>query len=250
MSAQITMKTNVLVVGSGAVGVAASIEAREAGAKVLVIEQADHLGGAAAISGGGCCLADTPLQRERGIEDSADLAFDDWIRFGEGSADEVWARFYLERSSKDLFEWAANRGVNWVGVNMNEGNSVARWHAPEGGGGGIWHALHDTAVAQGVDTWMTSTAAKEFIVEDGRVVGVRAERGDSGDTVDIMADAVVMGTGGFASNLDMLREHRPDLREHRVLEGSHIGAQGNGHRILGEMGSITTHMDEVWFYVF
>ena len=53
MCAEKSIQTDVLVVGSGAVGVAASIEAKEAGAQVIVLEKEDHLGGAAAISGGG-----------------------------------------------------------------------------------------------------------------------------------------------------------------------------------------------------
>ena len=106
MWAEKGIQTDVLVVGSGAVGVAAGIEAREAGAEVIVLEKEDHLGGAAAISGGGCCIVDTPLQREKGITDSPDLAFDDWISWGEGSADEEWVRFYVEQSCQELYEWA------------------------------------------------------------------------------------------------------------------------------------------------
>ena len=145
MCAQRKLETDVLVVGSGAVGVAAVIEAREAGASVIILEKEDILGGAAAISGGGCALVDTALQREAGIEDSGDQAFEDWIRQGQGSADEVWARFYIERSNDALFEWAKDRGVEWVAARRNEGNTVARWHLPNGGGRGLWNALYKTA---------------------------------------------------------------------------------------------------------
>src|SRR6266446_7695872 len=129
-------RTDVLIVGSGAVGVAAGLEAHEAGAQVVVIEKEAHLGGAAAISGGGCSCVGTRLQREHGIEDSPDLAFDDWITWGEGAADEAWARFYIEHSNADLYQWGIERGVQWDGLNQQEGNSVPRWHRPTGGGGG------------------------------------------------------------------------------------------------------------------
>jgi len=173
LAADQVVYTDVLVIGSGAAGVTAAIEAREAGAEVIVIEKSGHLGGAAVISGGGCCLVGTSLQTEKGIEDSVDLAFDDWVKFGEGSADEEWARFYLENTNSELFEWASARGVGWDFVNHNEGNTVPRWHHPVGGGAGIWQALHATAVARGVDQWITSTAARELLVEDGKVTGVR-----------------------------------------------------------------------------
>src|SRR4029450_8714650 len=72
-------RTDVVIVGSGAVGIAAGLEAHEAGARVIVIEKEAQLGGAAAISGGGCSGVGTQLQREHGLEDSAELAFEDWI---------------------------------------------------------------------------------------------------------------------------------------------------------------------------
>ena len=250
MCAEKSIHTDVLVVGSGAVGVAASIEAREAGAGVIVLEKEDHLGGAAAISGGGCCIVDTPLQREKGIADSPDLAFDDWIRWGEGSADEEWVRFYVEQSCQELYEWAKERGVEWVAINPNEGNTVARWHRPQGGGGGLWHALHATAVSRGIESWVTDTAVKSLIMESGRAVGVRTENFKTGEAQDYFAKAIVMGTGGFASNLDMVLENRPDLRTHRILEGSHVGAKGDGHHVVQEAGGTLTHMGDIWFYSF
>lgn len=248
MCAEKAFKTDVIVVGSGAVGVTASLEAHEAGAQVTILERESTPGGAAAISGGGCCLAGTALQKENGIEDSPDLAFDDWIRFGEGSADEEWVRFYLENSNPGLFQWAQARGVNWVAVNPNEGNTVNRWHQPQGGGGGLWHALYNNALSKGIDVWITSTGAKELIVEGGRVVGVRAENTETGESQEFFAHAVVMGTGGFASNLDMVLEYRPDLRRHRILEGSHVGATGDGHRMVEGVGGTLTHMGDIWFY--
>jgi flavocytochrome c len=250
MAVQKSVRTNVLVVGSGAVGVTASIEAREAGADVIVLEKEPTLGGAAVISGGGCCLVGTSLQEDSGIEDSVDLAFEDWIRWGGGSADEQWVRFYLENTRDGVFEWCKERGVNWVGVNKNEGNTVGRWHRPDGGGSGLWRALHATSLEKGITDWRTSTAAKELIIEGGKVVGVRAENTETGETTDFCADAVVMGSGGFASNLDMLLEHRPDLHEHRILEGSGVGDTGDGHRLVTDVGGVLTHMKEIWFYTY
>lgn len=248
MSSQKSFKTDVIVVGSGAVGVAAGIEAREAGAQVIVLEKEPQLGGAAAISGGGCSMVGTPLQRENGIEDYPDLAFADWVDFAEGAADEEWVRFYLERSCRDLYQWANDRGVQWVALNPNEGNSVRRWHRPEGGGGGLWHALYDVALTRGVKKWITSTAVKELIFDGGKIVGVRAENTENGESQEYFAQTVVMGTGGFASNIDMVLEYRPDLRKHLILEGSHVGATGDGHRLVEGVGGVLTHMGDIWFY--
>ncbi|MFQ6031044.1 MAG: FAD-binding protein, partial [Dehalococcoidia bacterium] len=146
--------------------------------------------------------------------------------------------------------WGLDRGIVWDGLNQQEGNSVPRWHHPQGGGVGLWRALHRAALERGVNDWITSTAAKELIVADGRVIGVRAENTESGQTQDYYARAIIVGTGGFASNLDMVLEHRPDLRQHRILEGSHVGATGSGHRMLEGVEANFTHMGDIWFYSF
>ncbi|MEE8442840.1 MAG: FAD-dependent oxidoreductase [Dehalococcoidia bacterium] len=250
MYTQDSLNTDVLIVGSGGAGVAAAIEAAELGARVVVLEREAKLGGAASISGGGCCMAGTPFQQENGVEDSPDLAFADWVRFGGGEADEEWAHFYIDHTRHDLYEWAQARGVKWVGLMQQEGNSVLRWHRPDRGGPGLWKALHEAALSAGAGTWLASTAATELIMDQGRVVGVRARNVDTGETVELLAKAVVMTTGGFASNLDMIYEHCPHLREHRILEGSHVGARGEGHRMVERASGATTHMNELWLYVY
>src|SRR5262249_47457190 len=99
-------QTDVAIVGAGGAGIAAGIEARDAGARVLVFEKDTRLGGAAIISGGGCLIVGSPLQEKHGIHDTPDLAFKDWIEWGGPSADVVWARYYIEHSLHDLYRWA------------------------------------------------------------------------------------------------------------------------------------------------
>ena len=75
-------ETDVAIVGAGGAGVAAGIEARDAGARAIAFEKAAELGGAAIISGGGCLIVGSPLQKQNGIDDTPDLAFKDWIDVG------------------------------------------------------------------------------------------------------------------------------------------------------------------------
>ncbi|MGY9006922.1 MAG: FAD-binding protein [Alphaproteobacteria bacterium] len=75
--------------GSGGAGIAAGLEIQDAGAKVTVFEKSSDLGGAAIVSGGGCTIVGTPLQKEHGIDDNPDLAFSEWMKWGGPSADEV-----------------------------------------------------------------------------------------------------------------------------------------------------------------
>ena len=242
------MSTDVLIVGSGAAGVTAAIEVREAGADVIVLEREDHFGGAAAISGGGCCIVGSPLQQRNGIEDDTDLAFNDLVKFGGGAADEEWARFYLENTLQGLYQWAEERGVRWMRLQQFEGNSVPRWHQPEGWGRGLWQALHKYSVSKGANKWLANTTAREFILDKGRVVGVRTENTETGEGQEFYAKAIVMGSGGFSSNIDMVYKYRPDLAKYHMREGGHVGARGEGHQMVEGIGGTLTHMDEIWSY--
>jgi predicted oxidoreductase len=60
----------------------------------------------------------------------------------------------------------------------------------------------------------------------------------------------VVATGGFNSNLDMVREFAPALRNDKVLVGSGCGSTGSGHRFIRAAGGHLTHMDHIWFYVY
>ena len=242
------LEYDVAIIGGGGAGIPAAIEAGRAGATAVVLEQADECGGTAAISGGGCCIVGTPLQKSQGIEDTPDLAFDDWIKWGGGSADEVWARYYLEHTLHDLYHWAEGCGARWVDMKFQEGNSVLRWHRPENNGLGLMTALIKTAESLPNITIMTATDAGRLMTKNGRVVGVTAV--SRGETVEIFSKAVVVATGGFNSNLDMVLEVRPEFKKYRVMEGSGFGAKGVGHAMIKELGGYFTHMDHIWFYVY
>jgi predicted oxidoreductase len=68
--------------------------------------------------------------------------------------------------------------------------------------------------------------------------------------MEIHSKAVVVATGGFNSNLDMVLENRPEFRKFKVMEGSGFGAKGIGHKMIQELGGYFTHMENIWFYVY
>jgi flavocytochrome c len=243
-----SVQTDVAIIGGGGAGIPAAIEVARAGGRAIVLEQAAECGGTAAISGGGCCIIGTPLQKSLGIEDTPDMAFEDWVKWGGGAADEVWARFYLEHTLHDLYHWAESCGAKWVDMKFQEGNRVHRWHRPDNNGLGLMTALIKTVQSLANITIMTSTDAEKLIVENARVAGVTAKR--NSDTIEIRSKNVVVATGGFNSNLDMVLEHRPEFKKFKVMEGSGVGAKGTGHKMIKELGGFFTHMEHIWFYVY
>jgi len=241
---------DVAIIGSGGAGLAAAIEARKARAQVVLIEQAETLGGASIISTGGCFVVGSPLQESHGIHDTPDDAFEDWVKWGQGAADEEWARYYIEHSLHDFYFWTEGIGVKWVDLVPFEGNRAPRWHLPKDGGLGLTTSLIETAKKLGVREIITSTAVNKIVIQDGRVCGLKAVNVKSGEMTEIQSKTVVVATGGFSGNLDMILEVRPDLKRFKIMEGGGVGATGAGHRLVREIGGYLTHMDRIWFYVY
>lgn len=249
MANESRIDVDVAIIGGGGAGIPAAIEVGRAGATAVVLEQAESCGGTAAISGGGCCIVGTPLQKAQGIEDTPDLAFEDWVKWGQGAADEVWARFYLEHTLHDLYHWAEGCGVKWVDMKFQEGNCCFRWHRPANNGLGLMTAFIETAESLPDIKIMTSTTAGKLLTQNGRVCGVIATNSKN-ETAEIHSKTVIVTTGGFNSNLDMVLENRPEFNKFKVMEGSGFGAKGTGHKMIRELGGYFTHMEHIWFYVY
>ena len=244
------IETDVAIIGSGGAGLAAAIEAHNAGAKTVIVEQSETLGGASIISGGGCFIVGSPLQRSQGIHDTPDDAFEDWVKWGKGSADEQWTRFYIEHSLHDLYFWAENLGTKWIEVKTHEGNRAPRWHRPLHNGLGITTALIDAVRKQRPTDILTFTAASKILIRNGRVCGLKATNAKNGNTINIESKVLVIATGGFNANLDMVLEARPELKGSKILTGAGVGANGAGHKLVQDLGGHLTHMDHIWFYAY
>ena len=242
-------ETDIAIIGSGGAGIAAGIEARDAGARAIAFEKSSDLGGAAIISGGGCLIVGSPLQKQNGIQDTPDLAFNDWIKWGGPSADEVWARYYIEHSLHDLYFWAEGLGAKWVDMKPQEGNSVMRWTRSEHNGLGLMTHMIEAFRKRGGEI-VANTEITRLKLENDRVTGIEGTNTETGERIDVTAKTVVVATGGFNSNLDMVLEARPELKSGRVMEGSGRGSTGSGHKLVSEAGGYLTHMDHIWFYVY
>ncbi|MEV6162205.1 FAD-dependent oxidoreductase [Streptomyces sp. NPDC052052] len=262
-------ETDVLVVGFGCAGAAAAFEAASAGADVLVLERAGGPGGSSALSGGELYLGGgTPVQKACGFEDSADDMFA-YLRAALGPhADEEKLRLYCDGSLAH-YEWFVERGLTfeptlwdaptwmpttrdglmWLGENAWPYHEIAR-PAPRGhrcateayGGWLVMEKL--VAAAQGAGAAVhADTLATALIVDAaGRVVGVTA-RHHGEDRTYRARRAVVLTTGGFVDNEEMLADHAPQLIGHgKVSDGLD---DGSGIRMASAMGAATRRMGVV-----
>jgi len=262
-------EVDVLVVGLGAAGAAAALEASRAGAKTLVLERAGGGGGTSAMSGGVLYLGGgTGLQKACGFEDSAEAMFAYLMASSGLSPDEAKIRRYCEHSVEH-YEWIVAQGVPfkqtfyhgcsgepptddglvWSGAeNVHPFRDLAR-PAPRG------HVPQMTfqtgpllmqKLCAAVDASPARVEANHRVVAllqepDGSVVGAVAESFGQSRALRVR-NAVVITTGGFILNDEMLAAHAP-LAARCKLRVAADGDDGSGIRLGIAAGADTIHMD-------
>ncbi len=213
---------DVVVIGSGFAGLAAAIEASEAGASVVVLEKMKAPGGNSVISDGGIAAAGTALQKKYGFEDSADLMYRDMMEAGLGLNHPDLTRLVVEKSN-EVFQWSIDHlGVEYMDrVDHFGGHSVHRCYTPEGKtGAAIIKKQVDRLRELGVEIRL-GVSFQNFVFDtDGRLCGVRVREGynyknpQAGvDGVIHIEKAVVLASGGFGSDVAFRSAQDPRLDE-------------------------------------
>lgn len=242
---------DVVVVGSGFAGLAAAIEARNAGASVTVIEKTHSLAGNSKMSDGGMAAVDSPKQRERGIEDSVDLFVDDLLSAGGRLNDPKLVRYLGENS------WAS---VEWVQdyldvpfkdrLSHQGGHSVPRSYHPSGTVGGYTvirstlRVLDDLGVTIETNRKLTS-----LVTDDGGVEGIEIMdghdplKGTEGTPRRIETTGVVLATGGFGNDEEMKRVEQPDFDAMQTT--NHEWATGDGLWTAVRAGAHPLHLSYI-----
>ena len=226
--------TDVLVIGGGGSGMTAAISATENGADVLLVEKMQFLGGAASISGGQVNAGGSNYQKEHGVtDDSAELVAQDLYKGGHDLNDKTLVKMYSENVGK-TFDWLHDT----VGVGFGEEpvaaaeHSVPRIFFGEGNAPGINASIKKHLESTGAEILM-STEVKELVVEDGTVVGATAVNKD-GTTYNIKADTIVLCTGGYGYNKELLSE---ELQ--KVMYYGPVSSTGSGLIMAEELGAKT-----------
>jgi flavocytochrome c len=240
---------DVIVVGAGISGLSAALELGRSGAKVTVIDMSSVFGGHAVMSQGSVSIVATPAQEHAGIQDSPDLAFKDFLAWGE-VPDTDWVRYYVDHSRHEVYDWLDELGVHFAEVLASSGNSVPREHQPVGRGIGLVTPIYRACQELGNVNFIWNARVDQLLTDDGRVVGVHIREMRTGSERDVRGRAVILATGGFQSNLDMVREFWPaEFRfPERILAGSGRNSVGLGHQLAHAVGGELVHMDYQWNY--
>ncbi len=262
-------RTEVLIIGAGLAGLVTALECLRAGRRVTLLERdtPERLGGLARWAFGGMCLVDTPLQRRKRIPDSPERALQDWLRFGELDASEVWPRrwaeHYVQRSTPEVYEWLLGHGlrflpaVNWVERGLyGEGNSLPRYHVLWGTAAHLTQtviaALQQAAGSRGSEHLLLRHRHRVTALtqQAGRVNGAIAIDEATGVEQVFEADHVVVATGGINGSLEQVRRHWPTgaAPPPELLNGAHPYADGALHQRVQALGGQVTHAERMWNY--
>jgi uncharacterized protein len=239
-----------IVVGSGIAGLSAAHELALGGARVAIVDMASVFGGHAVMATGDLCLVGTPFQEAHGAHDTPDIAYRDFVAWGE-DPDPAWTRLYVDRSRAEVYDWVTSLGVTFEKLVAPAGNSVLRTHRTKGRGIGLVTPIFVEDARRPNVTFRWNTRVDRLLVEGGRVVGVATTNVRTGATGELRAPAVVLATGGFQSNLDKVRASWPADRPYpeRFLVGSGINSRGSGLDVAAAAGAALTRLDHQWNYI-
>ncbi|MGP9421086.1 flavocytochrome c [Ewingella sp. AOP9-I1-14] len=234
---------DVVVVGSGGAGLAAAIQACDEGAKVLVVEKMSTIGGNTIKASVGMNAAETRFQKLKGIEDSKELFYQESLKGGQFKNNQVLLREFVERAPQAV-EWLAEHDIELSDITITGGMSIDRTHRPadrSAVGGFLISGLVKNLNKRNIDV-MLDTSVTQIRYEQGAVQGVELLN-DENEVLTINAKSVIVATGGFSANRDMVVKYRPELDG--FVTTNHKGATGGGIAILQNIGADTVDMGEI-----
>ena len=237
-----TLDTDIVIIGAGGAGMAAAIMAQQAGQQFVILEKMPYVGGNTTKATGGMNAAETHYQKEQGIEDSVALFAADTMKGGHDINDPALVETLASKSAEAI-DWLDTIGAELPKISFSGGASTNRIHAPADGSA-VGNFLVDKFSAKlkelGVDI-MLNTKATQLIMQDGKVAGVKAEGADANYTIN--CKAVILATGGFGANLDMIASFRPDLQG--TVTTNAPGATGDGIVMGQEVGAALVDIEQI-----
>ncbi|MDR1183953.1 MAG: FAD-binding protein [Coriobacteriales bacterium] len=204
-----TIQADIVIVGAGGSGLAAAIQAAQMGLNTVVVEKMGATGGSIVCTEG-IFIIDNKYQNEIGIGYNREDIIASQMDYSHYITNPAILRTYYEQINETV-DWLEDLGMSFSGL-LNMGkfeNTVLVWeHDPANTGLPgklVGDSLSTAAENLGVEV-LLDTPAKKILIEDDKAVGILAEKSD-GSIIRIAAPVVIVATGGFSQNNELLAEY-------------------------------------------
>ncbi|MBQ0065155.1 MAG: flavocytochrome c [Firmicutes bacterium] len=249
-----TLDCDVVIVGAGGAGMAAAITAKQEGKNVIIVEKMPYVGGNTTKASGGMNAAGTKEQKaaaeaaedeevkEAILDSTVENYIKDTIAGGHDINDPELVRTMAEQSSAAV-DWLESIGAPLPTLAPTGGTVHYYLHEPEDGsavGEFLVKSFSQTLEDLGIEV-MLETAATEIINQDGKAAGIKAESPDKIYTIN--AKSVILATGGFGANFDLMASYDPSLAN--AVTTNTPAATGDGIFMAEEMGADTVDMEYI-----
>ena len=230
-------EVDVVIVGGGGSGVCAALSAQEAGAKVIVIENAPHIGGLSGLAVGSVQATGSRLQKEAGIEDDPEWFVEDIIKLAgaRGPFKNLDLMRMAANNCGPALDWLVDMGVELRGPFEHPGHRVNRMHVLYPTTAAWPKVLGPLMETRGVEIHLETEGTKLYQTGQGRVVGVQARHTRSGEPINILAErAVVLAGGDFTGSKEWRQKF---LADPVALQAEAVHPYNNGSKLLMAMAS-------------
>eukprot|EP01084_Bolivina_argentea_P017351 32416_1 len=240
----------IIVVGAGLSGASCCLTILEAGRRVILVEKEKRLGGNSVRASSGLNASETHHQKAQHVPDTNTLFAQDTAYSATKDLNAIPGPLIktLVENSADGVRWVESHGLDIPVLSQCGGHSAARTHRPTSGAAGGYITL---GLLRHVRKYEKKGQCKiikrakmtELIKEGGRVVGLKYEDTQSGAITKVRGAAVVLATGGFCYNVDMLKQYSPSNAHLSTTNGR--WANGEGMLVANEIGAKLVDMQHV-----
>ncbi len=244
LPAMADQKADIVVIGAGGAGLTAAVTAHDLNKNVVVVEKMGYVGGNTNRAAGGMNAAESKPQAKLGIKDSVQSMYDDTMKGGHNINNPELVHTLADNARYSI-DFLNGLGGDFNDVGMMAGASQKRAHRPTGGdfvGAEIVKTLKKASDERKIPIMMNTKVDKILINDTGKVVGVEVI-GKDGKVEKIDAGAVIIASGGFGANEDMLAALNPSLKGFGTT--NHPGATGDGIKLGQTVGADVVDMKEI-----
>jgi fumarate reductase flavoprotein subunit len=227
------LEADIVIVGGGGGGLSAAVAAAEKGAKVLVLEKRHTLGGNSVFAEG-LFAAESPVQLRSNIDASRDKLFRFAMDYAHWKLDPKIVRAFINKSG-DTISWLEGKGLKFFTPALYFNQVPLVWHCLKKGGLMVVQQLIKDCDILGVSILRDVAVTKILADKRGKISGVMAR--SKAEEFVVSCKAVIIGTGGFGGNKELLKKYCPSYSENDYNSG--LPHMGDGLVMAMDVGAAT-----------